>query len=260
MSFFKTMLKGNSKHKKLSEEQALQNAKETAEAEHVAENDEEVVTFKLKYLGSTVVEKVSGDISTDAVKNIIKTAKASRKQQKKLQRVVVAISGKGIAVSDLQGNDIFKVSIYRISNCASDGTHRQVFSFISTDQNDIKECHAFLCSKRKMAETVTLAVAKAFSAAYQAWRVSPATQEFQNNFKNAQQAPTHADRTDESGKNAIVEEKLINFDSDGIDDDEDEFDQLCKNRAVSNNSWVCFDDDFVNGNAKLTHRNELILV
>lgn len=76
------------------------------------ENNEEIVTFKLKYLGSDVVEKVSGEnINVEAVKNIIKVAKAS--SRKKLQRVNLSISLKGITVNDLQGNEIFQTSIYR---------------------------------------------------------------------------------------------------------------------------------------------------
>lgn len=64
-----------------------------------------------------MVEKTDTDkanVSPEAVKKIIKTAKAQRKQQKKLQRVMIAISTKGIAVTDLQGNDVLKVSIYRL--------------------------------------------------------------------------------------------------------------------------------------------------
>lgn len=35
------------------------------------------------------------------------------------------------------------------------------------------ECHAFLCEKRKQAQNVTLAVARSFSMAYEAWRIAP---------------------------------------------------------------------------------------
>lgn len=181
MAFLKSIWKTNGKHKKLSEELALQiKDNETENEIEISENPEnDNVTFKLKYLGSTVVEKLTGEsISIEAVKNIIKVAKASRK---KLQRVNVAISLKGIAVTDLQGNDMFKISIYRISNCSTDASHRQVFSFISTDTNETMECHAFLCSKRKIAETVALAVAHAFSTAYEAWRVLPSTKQFEQN-------------------------------------------------------------------------------
>lgn len=66
------------------------------------------------FSGSTVVEKLTGEsISTEAVKNILKASKTNRK---KLQRVQIAISRKGIVVSDFQGNDILKVSIYRQEN------------------------------------------------------------------------------------------------------------------------------------------------
>lgn len=58
-----------------------------------------------------MVEKVSGEnISVEAVKNILKVTKASRK---KLERVNLNVSLKGIAVNDLQGTEVFKVSIYR---------------------------------------------------------------------------------------------------------------------------------------------------
>lgn len=65
-----------------------------------------------------------------------------------------------------------------------DPTHKQIFSFISTDENETMECHAFLCSKRKVAETVTLAVAHAFATAFEAWRHQPGVIEAKNNTIN----------------------------------------------------------------------------
>jgi len=264
MSFLKSIWKANSKHKKLSEELALQkDAKEEEKSEQpeLIENENDVITYKLKYLGSTVVEKIVGDnINTEAVKNIIKVAKAGRK---KMQRVNLSVSLKGIAVTDLQGNDVFKVSIYRISNCSTDAQHRQVFSFVSTDSNETMECHAFICSKRKMAETVTLAVAHAFSTAYEAWRILPATKEFEkssfsilkenekNEIINSKTTTTTtptieiANSLDSSSgaSDAIAEEKLIDFDDDltvdaffGTTPNED---------SCFNSQWVCFDDDFM---------------
>ncbi|RZC38763.1 low density lipoprotein receptor adapter protein 1, partial [Asbolus verrucosus] len=206
----------------LSEELALQNGKE-AESEQIEmiENENDVITFKLKYLGSTVVEKIVGDnINTEAVKNIIKVTKAGRK---KLQRVNIAISLKGIVVTDLEGNDIFKISIYRISNCSTDPTHRQVFSFVSTDSNETMECHAFICSKRKMAETVTLAVAHAFSTAYEAWRILPSTKEFEKNaimFKENEKNNINQNEEEKIVVNDIVEEKLIDFDDEPESEDQ----------------------------------------
>ncbi|CAG9763354.1 unnamed protein product [Ceutorhynchus assimilis] len=253
MSFFKIkpIWKGNSKHKKLSssDDKAQQNGKEVIIETDAQEPENEVATFKLKYLGSTAVDKNAdkATISSEAVKNIIKTAKAVRKQQKKLQRVIVAISVQGISVTDLDGNDIFKVSIYKISNCASDSNHRQVFSFISTDQsNDKMECHAFFCSKRKIADTVTLTVGKIFTSAYEAWVDSP---------NNQQEVVSEAPIT--LNKPVVVnEEKLIDFDSEGVEDDDWEFDALCSNNKTNNSQWVSFEDDF----AKVPPQNNLILV
>lgn len=62
----------------------------------------------------------------------------------------------------------------RISYCSADATHDHVFAFIATNMNETMECHAFLCPKRKMAQTVTLTVARAFNTAYEAWQLSQA--------------------------------------------------------------------------------------
>jgi len=254
MAFLKNMWKVNSRHTKLSEELALQNCKE-ADDEIEVEND--VVTFKLKYLGSTVVEKVLGEsISTEAVKSIIKVAKASRK---KISRVNLNISLKGIAVTDLQGNDIIKISIYRISNCSTDASHRQVFSFVSTDSHETTECHAFICSKRKLAETVTLAVAHAFSTAYEAWRILPSTRQFETKAvdeENKKNTSNDAHDEDVEIKNIVDErrtlennimDQLIDLSSNGVEDG------YCSSASCgSQNQWVSFEDEF----SALSRRND----
>lgn len=99
-----------------------------------------------------------------------------RKQAaKKLQRVSLAVSLRGIRMTDLATEeDQLQVSIYRISYCSADATHDHVFAFIATNLNETMECHAFLCPKRKMAQTVTLTVAQAFNTAYEAWQLSQA--------------------------------------------------------------------------------------
>ncbi|CAH0564364.1 unnamed protein product [Brassicogethes aeneus] len=273
MSFLKSIWKANSKHKKLSEELALQNAKETEslQSDQIDISEEnDLVTFKLKYLGSTVVEKITGDsISTEAVKNIIKTSKAGRK---KLQRVNVNISIKGISVCDLQGNDILKVSIYRISNCSTDPTHKQIFSFVSTDTNETMECHAFVCSKRKIAETVTLAVAQAFGTAYEAWRLLPSTQDVQKNAANVLKNEPESsnknieDFTNQSSQSSqrqryesvqseastatVTEEVLIDFESDVKAQNEFQ---------MFSNPWVVFEDDFANEPPKNFNRSGFII-
>lgn len=98
------------------------------------------------------------------------------------------------------------------------------------------ECHAFFCSKRKLADTVTLTVGKIFTSAYEAWRDSSNGQALMKNG-------TVSDRVKENHvekiENHHVEEKLIDFDCEGVEDDDWEFDMLCSSRNVSgNNQWV----------------------
>nr|CAH7723452.1 unnamed protein product [Callosobruchus chinensis] len=284
MAFFRTIWKTNSKHKKLSEDLVLQSLKEgDVDQTSTIDIEDEIVTFKLKYLGSTVVEKVSGEnISVEAVKNIMKTAKAN-KGRKKLQRVNVNISLKGISVTDSQGTDILKISIYRISNCSTDPTHRQIFSFISTDSTETMECHAFICSKRKVAETVTLAVAHAFSTAYEAWKILPGGKEFGKDLpdgkvfgkelygekeldsgkdltsgkeqkENEKNQLNHLPKPSGKSEEIIQEEKLIDFDSEPCGE-EDFFGQ----QDVTSH-WVCFDDDFLSETPTKTTFKEVDLI
>lgn len=88
------------------------------------------------------------------------------------------------------GETLLQVSIYNISYCSADAAHDHVFAFVGTVTNpeaEVKEmcfrkdaeevefdgpliCYAFLCQKRKMAQTVTLTVARSFERAYQIWQ------------------------------------------------------------------------------------------
>lgn len=179
MSFFRGLWKSSSKHKKLCEEWALANSRECVEgggaagSTHEESEDASEARFTLKYLGSTLVETPSSEEATaEAIKTVITMAKASGK---KLQRVSLAVSLRGIRMTDLATEeDQLQVSIYRISYCSADATHDHVFAFIATNLNETMECHAFLCPKRKMAQTVTLTVAQAFNTAYEAWQLSQA--------------------------------------------------------------------------------------
>lgn len=226
----------------------MKNAKEPEiEKSETPEPEKESMVFKLKYLGNTVVDKNVGEnISRDAVKNIIKVAKAG----KKIPRVNVSVTLKGVNVTDVKGNDMFEVSIYKISNCSTDKSHRQVFSFIATDENETMECHAFLCPKRKIAEVLALTLAQAFSNAYEHWRLSPNANDSKNevqsenlkNTLNTIKANLIEDNLmDISTKHdeEIVEEKLIDFDTELIPN-------VTYNGDVSKNDWVGFDDDSFN--------------
>jgi len=250
MKFLKQMWRKNSRHKKL-EELVLQNCKE-GEDEIEIEND--VVTFKLKYLGSTVVEKVNTNenISVEAVKSILKTVKLSRK---KIPRANVHISLKGIVVTDLLGNDLLKVSIYRISNCSTDASHRQVFSFISTDPQETNECHAFLCSKAKTAASVTLAVGHAFNSAYEAWKIMPSSSS-SHSVEVEVEVETHAstqEMQNEQIKNIIEERKnleniimdqLIDLSGEEAEETSNDSFGAVESGIQNFNQWVSFEDDF----------------
>uniref|UniRef100_A0ABB0MVB7 Low density lipoprotein receptor adapter protein 1 n=1 Tax=Homo sapiens TaxID=9606 RepID=A0ABB0MVB7_HUMAN len=112
----------------------------------------EGMLFSLKYLGMTLVEQPKGEeLSAAAIKRIVATAKASGK---KLQKVTLKVSPRGIILTDNLTNQLIEnVSIYRISYCTADKMHDKVFAYIAQSQhNQSLECHAFLCTKRKMME------------------------------------------------------------------------------------------------------------
>nr|XP_030146269.3 low density lipoprotein receptor adapter protein 1 [Taeniopygia guttata] len=132
----------------------------------------EGMLFSLKYLGMTLVEQPKGEeLSAAAVKRIVATAKASGK---KLQKVTLKVSPRGIVLRDSRTNELIEnISIYRISYCTADKAHDKVFAYIAQSQlNESLECHAFLCTKRKMAQAVTLTVAQAFRVAFEFWQAA----------------------------------------------------------------------------------------
>uniref|UniRef100_A0A6P7FWD1 Low density lipoprotein receptor adapter protein 1-A-like isoform X1 n=1 Tax=Diabrotica virgifera virgifera TaxID=50390 RepID=A0A6P7FWD1_DIAVI len=220
----------------LSEELFSKITKEPKQ-ENVPENDAN--TFKLKYIGCTTVEKVTGDnVSSEAVKTIIKNAK--KLKGKTLANVTLHISEKGVIVTDAEGNDVLKISIYSISNCSTDSSHRQLFSFISSDTNQVNTCHAFLCPKRKVAQNVTLAVASAFSTAYLDWSQHTMSSEgMKNTVQSKENEKNNLNQINKS--EVIIEEKLIDFDSEPTT--EDDLFTLESQLLFNKNDWVSFDDD-----------------
>ncbi|XP_077300062.1 low density lipoprotein receptor adapter protein 1-like isoform X2 [Arctopsyche grandis] len=128
-------------------------------------------TFRLKYVGVVPAERAcSAPATAAAISQAVTQAKAGKR---KLQRVDVTVSPKGITVEDATTTErVLEVSIYRISYCSADAAHSNIFAFIASGPNDILECHAFLCSKRKLARAATLAAAQSFNAAYQMWQTN----------------------------------------------------------------------------------------
>ncbi|XP_038655366.1 low density lipoprotein receptor adapter protein 1b [Scyliorhinus canicula] len=152
---------GSGKHKKLPE-----NWTDTRESL------QEGMVFNLKYLGMTLVEQPKGeDMSSAAVRRIVAMAKAGGK---KFQKVSLTVSPRGIIQHDGTSNELIEnVSIYRISYCTADKVHDKVFAYIAQSQlNETLECHAFLCTKRKLAQAVTLTVAQAFKIAFEFWQAA----------------------------------------------------------------------------------------
>ncbi|XP_029023260.1 low density lipoprotein receptor adapter protein 1a isoform X1 [Betta splendens] len=132
----------------------------------------EGMTFNLRHLGMTLVDQPKGeDLSAAAVKRIVATAKASGK---KPQKVAFKVSPQGIVLYENSSNKLLEsVSIYRISYCTVDKLHDKVFAYIAQNaHNGTLECHAYLCSKRKVAQAVALTVAQAFTIAFELWQVT----------------------------------------------------------------------------------------
>ncbi|XP_034747343.1 low density lipoprotein receptor adapter protein 1a isoform X1 [Etheostoma cragini] len=132
----------------------------------------EGMTFNLRHLGMTLVDQPKGEeLSAAAVKRIVATAKAIGKKPKK---VTLKVSPRGIVLYDRLTNKLLEnVSIYRISYCTVDKQHDKMFAYIAQNTlNGTLECHAYLCSKRKVAQAVALTVAQAFTVAFELWQVA----------------------------------------------------------------------------------------
>ncbi|XP_015126782.1 low density lipoprotein receptor adapter protein 1 isoform X1 [Diachasma alloeum] len=241
MSFFRGLWKSSSKHKKLCEEWALANSRDCVESTSGSgsglssdHGDVTEATFTLKYLGSTLVETPSSEEATaEAIKTVMTMVKASGK---KLQRVSLGVSLRGIRMTDLATEeDQLQVSIYRISYCSADAAHDHVFAFIATNLNETMECHAFLCPKRKTAQTVTLTVAQAFNTAYEAWQQSRADPRIHHPpSKTLNTIPLNNDKTIGKSEETLAEvkksEKNLLID-------------LTHEVKPSEKTWVHFEDD-----------------
>lgn len=79
----------------------------------------------------------------------------------------------GLKTQDVSsGETLQDVSIYRISYCSADATFDRVVAFIATNKNETMECHAFLTSKKKMAQAAALTISQAFTIAFENWQKS----------------------------------------------------------------------------------------
>lgn len=208
---------------------------------------------------------------------------------KKLQRVSVSVSPKGIEVNDqVTGETLHQISIYRISYCSADANYGNVFAFVSSSNLDFSDsydlnisdpssssstssstspspvpdgplvCHVFLCPKRKIAQAMAMTVAKSFERAFEIWKlVSHRRSVHQQRPRCAQKNPFPSSNqpmaiSDDVEKKA-EEEKMVSL---LIDFNAELTSELCSKdgRSYLQNTWVSFDEHHENAMSNL-HKN-----
>ncbi|CAG9788589.1 unnamed protein product [Diatraea saccharalis] len=129
----------------------------------------------VRYAGVAPVERASSAPATAlAVRTALQSAKSFNK---KMQRVSLDISSKGIVVNDLIAQEqILSISIYSISYCSADAANARVFAVVegkfSAGSGESHVVHVFVCARRKQARALALSLAHAFNDAYQAWQAT----------------------------------------------------------------------------------------
>lgn len=102
------------------------------------------------------------------------------------------------------------------------------------------ECHAFLCSKRKVAESVTLSVAQVFNSVYESWKILPNTENLTQNMSTLGEFGKVHKKIEypqnSMSTNSTEEEKLIDFESD--EEDNDFYFRSKLNHTKDNVQWV----------------------
>uniref|UniRef100_A0A8C2XFQ4 Low density lipoprotein receptor adaptor protein 1a n=1 Tax=Cyclopterus lumpus TaxID=8103 RepID=A0A8C2XFQ4_CYCLU len=178
----------------------------------------EGMTFNLRHLGMTLVDQPKGeDLSAAAVKRIVATSKAGGK---KPQKVALKVSPGGIVLHDSSTSKLLEnVSIYRISYCTVDKLHDKVFAYIALNTlNGTLECHAYLCSKRKVAQAVALTVAQAFSVAFELWQVAKEEKGKRVKSGSAGEASSSSERSNSLGSlkgTDVATDNLLDFEDTG---------------------------------------------
>lgn len=161
-------------------------------------NTEEIsddpIIFNLKYIGNTTMNSTAEannnkklKLTTTAINKVISDSKA----QKKLPEVTLAISPKGAETFDsVTDEPLLKIPIYKISFCSIDAAHETIFCFVTqsdgfesfqtksslhfgsskspaenlnpsgSNGEDGLVLHAFQCQKKKVAQNVTMTVAR----------------------------------------------------------------------------------------------------
>ncbi|XP_075980479.1 low density lipoprotein receptor adapter protein 1-like [Anticarsia gemmatalis] len=166
------MWKTHSKHKKLCEEWAL--AECEGEGWWREPRDSTAGEVDVRYAGTAPVERAASAPATAlAVRSALHSVKL---MNKKLHRVNLDISAKGIVVTDTETQEnVVSVSIYRISYCSADAANARVFAVVEGKASCAGEAHVvhvFVCTRRKHARALALKLAHAFNDAYQEWQAN----------------------------------------------------------------------------------------
>ncbi|XP_013179768.1 PREDICTED: low density lipoprotein receptor adapter protein 1-like [Papilio xuthus] len=158
---------------------------------------------EVRYAGVVPVERAASAPATAlAVRSALHTIKSSNK---KLQRVTLDISAKGILVIDVDSQqNVLSVSIYRISYCSADAANARVFAVVEGKKESGSEenhvVHVFVCARAKRARALALSLAHAFNDAYQAWQATQASS-LQANSKKLAPWVRFPDESDEEADN-----------------------------------------------------------
>ncbi|XP_047992934.1 low density lipoprotein receptor adapter protein 1-like isoform X2 [Leguminivora glycinivorella] len=166
-TFIRKMWKNRSKHKKL-EEWALAECEGESWWREARESTGKEASVDVRYAGMVPVERAASAPATAiAVRSALHSAKTLNK---KLQRVSLDISAKGIVVTDADTHDnVLSISIYRISYCSADAANARVFAVVE-GRGCEHVAHVFTCPRSRHARALALALAHAFNDAYQAWQ------------------------------------------------------------------------------------------
>uniref|UniRef100_A0ABD2XQD7 PID domain-containing protein n=1 Tax=Trichogramma kaykai TaxID=54128 RepID=A0ABD2XQD7_9HYME len=149
---------------------------------------------------------------------------STKARGEKLFRVSLAISRRGIRMTLLDtAEEVLRAPISSIAYCSVDAKHNQVFSFILTveptssspseserqqQQQQHHECHAYVCPRRKVAQTIALTLAQAFDSAYAIWQLDQL---------DAANAAAAARTTHEPKQLAALDDELVKVHLDGFE-------------------------------------------
>lgn len=202
-TLLRKMWRTHSKHKKLSEEWALADC----EGEgwwREARDSTASGQMDIRYGGTVQVERAASAPATAlAVRSALHSAKSLNK---KLQRVNLDISPKGIVVTDTESQqNVLSLSIYKISYCSADAANARVFAVVEgkccSGSSESHVVHVFICGRRKHARSLALSLAHAFNDAYQAWQANQASSFQNNNTKRTAPWVRFPDESDEETDN-----------------------------------------------------------